>query len=99
MGPIHWSYLPECLTDTQFGFIATFHYMNGVEISAASEYMMAYLTPAGMFAFYAIITIFGTFFIHYFVQDTAGLTDKEKMQLYLPEEYKDKEFQTNKTVE
>lgn len=63
MGPIHWFYLPEVLTDVQFGFVATTHYMNGVEISLVSEYMLRYMTPAGMFLFYAIVTTFGTYFM------------------------------------
>lgn len=82
MGPIHWFYLPEVLNDAQFGFVATFHYSNGIEISMISEYMLKYMKAWGMFLYYAIMTTIGFFFMKFVIKETAGLTDKEKMVLY-----------------
>jgi hypothetical protein len=40
IAPTHWVYLPEILSDAQFGFVATFHYINGVELSLVTEFMI-----------------------------------------------------------
>ena len=40
IGSLHWVYLPEFLNDTQFGFIATCHFINGIEISLVTEFMV-----------------------------------------------------------
>ena len=82
MGAIHWFYYAEVLTDEQFGLVATVHYLNGLEISLCSEYMMRYMGLSGMFLYYAIITSLGVLFLNRFIKETRGLSDKEKMNLY-----------------
>jgi hypothetical protein len=82
IGPIHWIYIPEILTDAQFGPVLTVHYMNGIEISLCTEYMMYYLKPFGTFLFFATVTFVGGIFMVIFVKETKGLNDKEKKSLY-----------------
>ena len=77
-------YVPEILTDQQWGFVATIHYMNGVELSLVTEYMMEYMKLEGTFLFYCIITFAGLFFFIFVVKETSHLTDKQKKQLYYP---------------
>ena len=82
VGAIHWVYIPEICSDIQFGFIATVHYLNGIEVSLVSEWMFKYMTPAGTFLFYFTITFTGFFLMIKYVKETRGLSDKEKKQLY-----------------
>ncbi len=65
IGGLHWIYIPDILTDVQFGFVASFHYFNGVEIAFASEWMIKYLEPDGLFLFYCIITTLGFVFMFF----------------------------------
>ena len=76
MAPCHWVYLPEILTDAQFGFVATFHYCNGVELSLVTEYMIKGWKTEGTFLFYSLFTFSGVFWFYYVVKETMGLTDK-----------------------
>ena len=51
MNAVHWVYVPEILSDQQWGFVATIHYLNGVELALVSEYMIEYMRPEGTFLF------------------------------------------------
>ena len=84
MGAAHWVYVTEILSDIQFGFVSTVHYLNGVEVSVATEYMLNSWLPQGTFLFYGIITLIGFFTVFLFVKETKGLSDTQKKQLYLP---------------
>jgi hypothetical protein len=70
VGPVHWVYLPEVLNDTQFGFIATVHYLNAVEIALTTEWLIKAFTPAGVFVIYTIITSLGFVFMWVFLRET-----------------------------
>ena len=37
---LHWLYIPEILSDVQFGFVASFHYSNGIIIAMISDRVM-----------------------------------------------------------
>lgn len=84
MAPTHWVYLPEILTDAQFGFVATLHYCNGVELSLVTEYMVKHWGTQGLFLYHSLITFTGIFWFKYVVRETMDLTDKQKKQLYMP---------------
>ena len=86
IGPIHWVILPEITSDQQFALAATFHYINGIELSLVTEYMVEYLGPAGNFLFYAIATFLGAFFYIFILKETSHLTDKQKKCLYYPKD-------------
>ena len=90
MAGVHWVYLPEILTDQQFGVVLTCHYMNGVELSLVTEYMIEYLKPMGLFLWYCATNFLGTFYMIFIVKETANLTDKQKKELYMPHHLKDK---------
>jgi len=70
MGALHWVYLPEILNDTQFGLIATCHYLNGIEVSVVTEFMLNAWMPQGMYLFYGVVTCLGTAFFVSFVKET-----------------------------
>ena len=70
IAPIHWIYLPEVLTDIQYGFVTMIRYLNGIEISLVTEYMVQNIKPEGIFILHAVISIFGFFFIVFFVKET-----------------------------
>eukprot|EP00356_Strombidium_inclinatum_P010695 CAMPEP_0170485480 /NCGR_PEP_ID=MMETSP0208-20121228/4748_1 /TAXON_ID=197538 /ORGANISM="Strombidium inclinatum, Strain S3" /LENGTH=168 /DNA_ID=CAMNT_0010759157 /DNA_START=1185 /DNA_END=1691 /DNA_ORIENTATION=+ len=82
IAPTHWIYVPEILTDAQFGFVATIHYLNGVELSLATEYMVNAFNPEGDILFHCLVTFAGIFFVYFVVKETTGLTDRQKKQLY-----------------
>jgi hypothetical protein len=76
MAGVHWVYLPEVLTDQQIGTVFFFHYMNGVELSIVTEYLIEYIRPHGTILYHAIITFLGLFFVTFVIKETQGLTDK-----------------------
>lgn len=81
---VHWIYLPEILSDQQWGFVSTVHYINGIELSLVTEYMLEYFKPEGTFLFYGIVSFLGIFWFIYVIKETKGLTDKQKKALYFP---------------
>jgi hypothetical protein len=78
LGAVHWVYLPEILNDIQFGFVATIHYVNGVEVALTTEWFIKLLSPAGTFLFYGIITYMGFVFYLFYIRETKGLADWQK---------------------
>ena len=87
VGGLHWLYMPEITSDVQFGFVATFHYSNGIIIATISEPMFKYLRPEGTFLFHCICSTLGWIFMFFYLKETDGLTDKQKKELYIPKEY------------
>ena len=77
-------YLPEITQDDQFGFIMTWHYLNGAEISLATESMVTSMGPSGTFLFYCVVTLCGFFAMWAFVKETQGLSDSQKKTLNHP---------------
>ena len=51
--------------------------------------MIKYLKPEGTFIYFGMVTVTGSLFFKYIVKETSGLTDKQKKQLYFPDEFKD----------
>ena len=80
-----WIYIPEVTNDEQTGFASTVFYLNGVELSLVTEYMLESWRPQGMFLFYSVITFTGVFFIILGIKETSGLTDKQKKNLFIPQ--------------
>ena len=70
------------------------HYVNGIEISLVTEFMVKKLGPAGVCMYYATVTFLGMFFIIFVVKETQGLTDRQKKQLYYPKDSLIKNAQT-----
>jgi hypothetical protein len=64
----------------------TFHYLNGMEISLISEYLIEYLGASGTFLFFSGMNFIGFIFVFFFVKDTTGLSDKQKKELYMPKQ-------------
>ena len=89
VGGLHWIYIPECLNDQQFSFVACIHYCNGIEIAMVSEYMFDTLGPDGTFLFYFTVSFMGLIFMFFFLKETHGLSDRQKKQLYMPAQYRD----------
>ena len=78
MAGVHWVYIPEILNDSQFGFVMTVHFANGIEIALVSEYLFQYLGTAGTFFMFSVVNLFGFLFVYFFIKETNGLTDKQK---------------------
>ncbi len=51
--------------------------------------MAKYLGSAGLFCFYGSATAIGAIFYTYYLEETSGLSDKEKKSLYFPDEFKE----------
>lgn len=88
LAPIHWIYLPEVLNDTQMGIVLGTHYMVSLIFSITSEYMIEYMTPQGAFLLFGLMTTGTIFFVWFCMKETWGLSDKQKKQLYFPDEMK-----------
>lgn len=84
---LHWIYIPEILSDAQFGFVASFHYFNGVIVSLISEPMFKYLRPEGTFAIFSLCSFCGWIFMFFHVKETNGLSDRQKKELYVPKQF------------
>ena len=54
-----------------------------------TEIIIHYWRPLGMYIFYFIFTFFGFIFMFIFLKETDGLTDKQKKELYMPQEFKE----------
>ena len=65
------------------GFASTIFYMNGVELSLVTEYVVEYLRPEGFFWLQSSITFLGVIFIHKYIIETMGLSDIEKKNIYI----------------
>ena len=63
MAGMHWLYLSEILKDSQFGFVSTVHYSNGILIAMTTEYFVNGLGSAGTFLYYALMNLAGVGFI------------------------------------
>lgn len=51
--------------------------------------MIKYLKPEGTFLWHCLITFSGLFFFIFVVKETTGLSDKQKKELYMPQELRD----------
>lgn len=87
VGALHWLYLPEFLSDTQFGFVLTCHYSCGILIALSTEWMVKVFSPQGMVLFYGVVTSLGFFYMLLFLKETSGLSDRQKKQLYVNKKY------------
>jgi hypothetical protein len=54
----------------------TMHYLNGVELSLISEYMIEYLGTDGTFLFYSGMNFIGFLYVFFCIKETSGLSDK-----------------------
>lgn len=60
-----------------------------MEISLTSEYLVDKLKPEGTFLMFSLITFTGVVTFYKVLKETVGLTDKQKKQLYLPQNLKE----------
>ena len=81
---VFWIYMPEVLNDNQLGVAATVFYINGILLSAITEYLISLFGVDGVFYIFEISQILALFFIQMRIKDTTGLTDHQKKQLYYP---------------
>ena len=83
-------YAGEVAVDTGLGICILALYASLLEKAITMEFMVhSSMGPTGMFFFLSGITFIGAAFILLYVKETKGLTDKEKKELYCPDELKE----------
>ena len=81
-GPMIWIYSNQVTAPSAGGLIVCALMGLLFVWALATESMMAAMTPAGVFFFFGSITLTGFLFVYCFIIDTAGLTEKERKELY-----------------
>jgi len=87
---VFWIYQPEVLNDNQLGVTAGSFYIFGIVVSLVQEYMVDSLGVDGTFFLFAFTSFLGIFYLAIFLKESKGLTDREKKELYYPDEFKTK---------
>ena len=92
-GPIAWMYAAEVAVDTALGLCVLALFLSLLEKAITIEFMVhsEAIGSAGMFFILGAITTLGAVFIKIFVKETKGLSDIQKKQLYMPQEFIDED--------
>jgi hypothetical protein len=81
-------YAGEVAVDTGLGICVLALYASLLEKAITMEFMVhSAMGPTGMFFFLGGVTFIGAVFIHVFIKETKGLSDKQKKLLYTPPQY------------
>ena len=89
-GPLSWMYAGEVACDTGLGLSVLALYVSLLDKAITMQFIVnSRMGPTGMFFLLGGVTFLGAIFIHVYVKETKGLTDKEKKELYTPDELKD----------
>lgn len=91
-GPVAWVYAAETVIDSAMGITLFSLWGTVFLLSIICPPMMhvdSVIGPENTFFIFAGISVFGAFYAKYFIIETFGKTNKEKMQLFTPAEYID----------
>lgn len=89
-GAITWLYCSEVAVDSALGFVGTSGYACIFVLTLTIQPMMnSAIGQAGTFLIFGIVSLLGTIWCYIYLKETSnGLTDKEKKELYMPEDVK-----------
>lgn len=89
-GPIGFIYASEVVVDSALG-LCYFALIGSILIlQLSTKFMMSsWLQPQGVFWLLATISLIASVYCYIWVKDTTHLNDKEKKQLFTPDEYKE----------
>lgn len=87
-GPIAWMYAAEVAVDTALGLCILALFLSLLEKAITMEFMVhaPAIGPQGMFFILGGITLLGAVFVAVYIKETKGLSDREKKQLYTPQD-------------
>jgi len=82
-------YAAEVAVDTALGLCVLALFLSLLEKAITMEFMVhsEAIGSSGMFFILGGITLIGAGFVQIFIKETKGLSDKDKKQLYMPEEF------------
>ena len=82
-------YAAEVAVDTALGLCVLALFLSLLEKAITMEFMVhsEAIGSSGMFFILGGITLIGAAFVQIFIKETKGLSDKDKKQLYMPEEF------------
>lgn len=84
-GPIAWVYAAETCCDISLGICLQVLWGVVLILSLTSTSLMnSALQPQGVFFLFAGFSFIATFFVHFYMDETMGLSEKQKKQLYVP---------------
>lgn len=82
-GPIAWLYASETCVDVALGVVIQTLWFTVLVLSLITEPLMnSALQPAGVFYLFGFFSFIATCFVHSYIRETKGLSDKEKKSLY-----------------
>lgn len=81
-------YAAEVAVDTALGLCILALFLSLLEKAITMEFMVhSTIGSPGMFFILGGITLLGAVFVKIFIKETKGLSDLQKKQLYMPDEY------------
>ena len=84
-GPIAWVYAAETCCDISLGICLQVLWGVVLLLSLTSESLMnSALQPQGVFFLFAGFSLIAVFFVYFFMDETKGLSEKQKKALYMP---------------
>lgn len=88
-------YAAEVAVDTALGLCILALFLSLLEKAITMEFMVhSAMGPQGMFFLLGGITLVGAAFVAIYVKETKGLSDKEKKQLYTPQDLLDEDIKS-----
>ena len=90
-GAITWLYCSEVAVDSALGFVGTSGYACIFVLTLTIQPMFeSPLGQAGTFFIFGVISLLGAVWCHIYLKETSqGLNDKEKKELYIPDDIKE----------
>jgi hypothetical protein len=86
-------YAAEVAVDTALGLCVLALFLSLLEKAITMEVMIHFWSSATVFFILGVVTLAGAIFIKIFVKETKGLSDIQKKQLYMPQEFIDADKQ------
>lgn len=93
-------YAAEVAVDTALGLCILALFLSLLEKAITMEFIVhSFLGPHGMFFMLSFITLLGAIFVWAFVEETKGLSDIQKKQLYTPVDLIEKDVGDNQVAQ
>ena len=84
-GQVGWLYAVETCTDISLGICLQALWGTVLLLSLTSETLMdSALQPQGVFYMFGVFSLFAFVFVYFFLDETKGLSEKQKKALYIP---------------
>lgn len=90
-GTIAWTYAAETCVDQALGFVIMSIYVNVVYLAIICPIIMdpKSVGPSNVFIGLAAFSLLGSIYCWWFIEETKGLSDRDKKEVYMPKKYRE----------